>query len=832
MNCNVCRGRARGARLVWALGAFAGGVAFAGQTLDFTSALFGGALSGAQAAGSGRLLDAFETFTGRGGVFGDGSTLTVLAPVASGPNQISIQTVSADAGSRVEEARYIGEGFMGGQSFRSWFVRTQDGVVIAKLSGSGPYALSIMPLATGTFGSSNTNGLATADVTGDGVPDIVVVNSGLSQVVVYPGLGGGMLGAPMVTQTAAPAGTLRGVVLADLDNDGDLDINALSSPGGVYPLENNGSGSFGTFSQNQPTTTYGTDARTAVSSDFNLDGFVDLYKLSASGEGRLLIGDGAGGFLNGASNTLPSGAGNPILGDFDGDGLDDVITVNFGHDTAAYLRNDGAGALNLNQLFATGDGPVSALAGDWDNDGDTDLIISHAGVNFPQGPLLVEHTGVFGLTLYESILTRNLPDARAMAVGDFSGNGYRDVILGTTNNWLRMYFGSPSGLSTSNIIVTTNLNAPILGTLERLEGDAHDLLIFATPAAPTAGVLRYNPDTGVMESAGSLPLAAPALAVATGDTNGDGIDDVFLSHEGGSPAVTIFPRFADGTFGSPILVHGPGGGHVLVVKDIDGLHGPDIVLADDGIVRYARSTGSAAFAAFVSAHLTGDLYMFDLDVAEVDATPGKDLLVASSAASEFDGRITMVPQILNPGPPQVAPVQGAPRRVHAEDIDFNGLIDILFTLDRANGAGAVCTSTPGPSSGHLLEDLFVHLAAQTPTDMIVADMHESVHEEEGGFITRPSPEAIVLNTGNPALGLRGMTINFNMTELRPATKTPCPGDVDGDNFIGFADLNAVLSAFNTVVGQPGYNAAADFDDDGDVDFGDLNVVLSAFNSAC
>lgn len=60
----------------------------------------------------------------------------------------------------------------------------------------------------------------------------------------------------------------------------------------------------------------------------------------------------------------------------------------------------------------------------------------------------------------------------------------------------------------------------------------------------------------------------------------------------------------------------------------------------------------------------------------------------------------------------------------------------------------------------------------------------------------------------------------------------CPGDADGDGFIGFSDLNAVISAFNTSSGDPGYNAATDFDGDGDVDFGDLNVVLSAFNTEC
>ena len=60
----------------------------------------------------------------------------------------------------------------------------------------------------------------------------------------------------------------------------------------------------------------------------------------------------------------------------------------------------------------------------------------------------------------------------------------------------------------------------------------------------------------------------------------------------------------------------------------------------------------------------------------------------------------------------------------------------------------------------------------------------------------------------------------------------CPGDTDGDGFVLFNDLNVVVSAFNTMAGQPGYNDAADFDDDGVVDFDDLNEALSRFNDPC
>lgn len=53
-----------------------------------------------------------------------------------------------------------------------------------------------------------------------------------------------------------------------------------------------------------------------------------------------------------------------------------------------------------------------------------------------------------------------------------------------------------------------------------------------------------------------------------------------------------------------------------------------------------------------------------------------------------------------------------------------------------------------------------------------------------------------------------------------------PGDANGDGLVNFADLNIVISAFNT----SGADIPGDLDDDGDVDFADLNEVLSNFNT--
>lgn len=56
----------------------------------------------------------------------------------------------------------------------------------------------------------------------------------------------------------------------------------------------------------------------------------------------------------------------------------------------------------------------------------------------------------------------------------------------------------------------------------------------------------------------------------------------------------------------------------------------------------------------------------------------------------------------------------------------------------------------------------------------------------------------------------------------------CPGDVDGDGDTDLSDLAALLAAYGTSTGHPGYNPAADFDNSGTIDLSDLAFLLSDY----
>ena len=62
-----------------------------------------------------------------------------------------------------------------------------------------------------------------ADLNGDGIPDLIVANSGGNNVLVYPGLGNGQFGSPINGTAGFPVGTdPTGLTVADLNGQPDL----------------------------------------------------------------------------------------------------------------------------------------------------------------------------------------------------------------------------------------------------------------------------------------------------------------------------------------------------------------------------------------------------------------------------------------------------------------------------------------------------------------------------------------------------------------------------------------------------------------------------------
>ena len=59
----------------------------------------------------------------------------------------------------------------------------------------------------------------------------------------------------------------------------------------------------------------------------------------------------------------------------------------------------------------------------------------------------------------------------------------------------------------------------------------------------------------------------------------------------------------------------------------------------------------------------------------------------------------------------------------------------------------------------------------------------------------------------------------------------CDGDYDNSGFVGSGDFDLFRAAFQSVLGDPGYNPAIDFDSDNAIGSADFNFFRRAFQDA-
>ena len=254
---------------------------------------------------------------------------------------------------------------------------------------------------TDSLGESNLmghNGIAIGDVDGDGLEDLyVALGTGLSNMLFVQNADG------TTREIADDAGVAwlddtKGVLFADMDNDGDQDLLCAIGPTIVLAM-NDGHGKFGQFiSMRAPTPAAFYSLSVA---DYDLDGDLDVYGTRYVVErygisvpmpfhdanngptNHLMRNDGESVFTDvtiaaglGANNNRFSLMG--AWGDYDGDGDPDLYVANdFGRNNL--YRNDGGTFVDV----AAEAGAEDQAAGmgvswsDYDLDGDLDIHVTN-----------------------------------------------------------------------------------------------------------------------------------------------------------------------------------------------------------------------------------------------------------------------------------------------------------------------------------------------------------------------------------------------------------------------------------------------------------------------
>ncbi len=214
-----------------------------------------------------------------------------------------------------------------------------------------------------------------------------MVNQDQDTVAVLFGNGDGTFAAPVTYNL--PAGVPMQVAVADFNGDGKPDIAVITGQTGgftsnVFVLLGSGNGTFSTAI----TTASGVNGRTIHAADVNGDGKQDVV-IGTSGSAAVLYGKGDGTFQ---SPVLLSSASGPLvdaaIGDVNGDGRLDIVCAisNPTAGIAVFLQNPN-GSFSAGQVLLASVANGTAIAlGDFNHDGKLDALLVadplNAGVAF------------------------------------------------------------------------------------------------------------------------------------------------------------------------------------------------------------------------------------------------------------------------------------------------------------------------------------------------------------------------------------------------------------------------------------------------------------------
>ncbi|HET6724967.1 MAG TPA: FG-GAP-like repeat-containing protein [Gammaproteobacteria bacterium] len=386
------------------------------------------------------------------------------------------------------------------------------------------------------------NSVDVADVNGDGKVDVIVPNNDAATVSVLLNAGGGAFESPVPYATGDFPIALA---VGDVNGDGNADLvvandilppksGGAAPPGSVSVLLGAGDGTFGAK------TDYAT-APGPVSvaiGDLNGDDRPDIVTADYfAGDVSVLLNNGDGFDAQQTYSTADKDASasypqSVAIGDFDEDGDADVVAANRGNSDVAVFLGDGTGKLGAAKFYPTGPVPYDLALLDYNEDGHTDIAtanLSGSSISLLAG----NGDGTFGDNVEYLVGTNPL----GIAAADINGDDSIDLVVanGATDNVTVMPQSEAAPIA-KDISLTVKEGSKASGVFAGIDqnGDKLTYKVVDQPSHGTVSVdgskFTYTPDSGYsgedsftyQANDGSLNSNTATVSITIQSTGGGG----------------------------------------------------------------------------------------------------------------------------------------------------------------------------------------------------------------------------------------------------------------------------------------------------------------------
>jgi VCBS repeat protein len=275
----------------------------------------------------------------------------------------------------------------------------------------------------------------------------------------------------------------------------------------------------------------GTNLVDFAAADFNGDNKLDLVAVnheSPVGTVSILLGDGTGHFGTPTKFNVGDDPLSVATGDFNGDGNIDLVVANEGgfSDNVSVLLGNGMGSFGAATAFPVGgEQPTDVVVADFNGDSKLDLAVANVGV--PPGISILFGTGSGSF----------VPDKHyggafdSMAVSDFNGDGKPDLVFGSQfQDQIKVLINEGNG-GLGQVRTFVVGNRPTVVAVGDFNNDGKTDVATCDGRDFSGGVSILSGDgAGGFIAIPTLNGAKFPRVVESGDFNGDGRADLVASN--------------------------------------------------------------------------------------------------------------------------------------------------------------------------------------------------------------------------------------------------------------------------------------------------------------